>query len=165
MKHIKLYEEFVGENSQYIANGKLKGKVYHSSGVEITKLTKDPMWFALEKEHSDAGWFQNMIDDAGAAFQYEASVVGKIGDINDPDVIELFNKIGEDAMDWGTEIVGNPSATDVMQLKGTRALIKAGYSGIIYLDYDPRDFQADLEALLVFNPAKDVKNFKLIRKI
>jgi hypothetical protein len=35
---------------------------------------------------------------------------------------------------------------------------------VIYTDYDPRDWDYDLEALIVFNPLRDVKNFRLVRK-
>jgi len=165
VRDIAISREIITEGLKYITPaGKLKGKVYHAGGTEISKLSKDPMWFALEKSHSDEGWFKNMIVNSGGAFQYEATVLGKIGNINDEDVFEIFDKIGEDPIDWEIEIVGNPSASEVMKLKGTQALVKAGYSGIVYMDYDPRNFQADLEALIVFNPAQNVKNFKLIKK-
>lgn len=164
MRHIKLFKEFINEQSQYIKNNQIKNNIYHATGSEISRLTKDPMWFALEKSHSDDGWFLNTINDTGKSFQYEATVTGKIGDISDLAVEKVFEEIGEDAVDWAIEIVGNPSAREVMNLPGTKALIKAGYDGIVYLDYDPRNFDDDLRALIVFNPAKSIKNFKLIKK-
>lgn len=163
MKHIKDYQKFLNEN--YVSGNKVSGLVYHASGFPIENLKKDPMWFALEKVHSDKGWFSNLIDDGSdEAYQYQAKINGKIADLGDPAVEKLFNDIGVDPMDYETEILGNPTAKEVMSLKGTKALIKAGYDGLVYYDYDPRDFQSDLEALIVFNPAKTVKNWKLSKQ-
>ena len=163
MKHIQLFEAFIVE--QYLIANAVKGPVYHASSVEIKKLTSDPMWFALEKSHSDEGWFLNIIDDArDGAYQYEGTVRGKVGELGDSDVEEIFDEIGEGPYDYVNELVGNPTAEDVMNLPATKALIKAGYAGLIYSDYDPRDFQADLEALIVFNPLKSVKGWRLVKQ-
>jgi len=163
MKHIKLYEEFI--NEKYLSSNTVKGPVYHASSVEIKRISSDPMWFALEKSHSDKGWFSNIIDDGrDEAYQYEGKVSGKVGNLSDPDVEKVFDEIGEDPYDYADELVGNPTAKEVMNLKATKALIKAGYVGLIYFDYDPRDFQADLEAIIVFNPLKSVKGWKLVKK-
>lgn len=157
MKHLFLFEE-------YIRNNKIGGKVYHVSYEPIDKLNDRPMWFALEKSHSDDGWFKNAIDDRGGAYQYSASIFGKIGTIDDEEVVEVFNSIGEDRWDWVADITSNPDADWVMSMDGTRALIKAGYVGLVYPDYDPRDFQYNLDALVVFNGKKSVKNWKLINQ-
>jgi hypothetical protein len=135
---------------------------YHVSSQRVRKLENNPLWFALEKSHSDEGWLANTLDSLGQAFQYEALIEGKIGRLDDPNVLEIFNRIGEDPNEWQEEIVGNPSADDVIDLRGTQELIRAGYAGIIYLDYDPRDFSKDLDALLVFRPLESIKRFKLI---
>lgn len=161
MKFVKLFEQFLNE-SKYLKSGKLKSKVYHVSKLKIEKLGNTPIWFALEKSHSDDGWYKNALEE-GDAFQYEASISGNIADAESSEVAQVFDEIGEDVFDWIAEIVGNPNATEVMFLKGTKALIKAGYDGIVYSDYDPRDWDADLDALLIFNGAKSVKNFKQIK--
>ena len=161
---ISSFDKFINENDGYLSSGKLSKKVYHTSGTEINSLGITPMWFALEKNHSDDGWFQNMLDDTGEAYQYEAQISGKIADLEDPEVAELFKEIEEDPRDWEIEIVSNPTSEQVMELEGTKALIDAGYAGVIYTDYDPRDWDYDLEALIVFNPLRDVKNFRLVRK-
>ena len=158
MKHLFLFEE-------YIRNNKISGKVYHVSYGPINKLNNRPMWFALEKSHSDDGWFKNSVEDGrDDVYQYSASVSGRIGEINDAEVVEIFNSIDEDRWDWVADITSNPDAEWVMSMKGTRALIKAGYAGLVYPDYDPRDFNYELDALLVFNGAKSVKNWKLVKQ-
>lgn len=158
MKHLFLFEE-------YIRNNKISGKVYHVSYEPINKLNNRPIWFALEKDHSDDGWFKNSVEDGrGNVYQYSANISGKIGDFDDENIVEIFNSAGEDRWDWVADITANPDAEWVMSMKGTRALIKAGYDGLVYSDYDPRNFNYDLEALLVFNGAKSVKNWKLINQ-
>jgi hypothetical protein len=135
-------------------------EVYHVSSKMITDLENRPMWFALEKSHSDA-WLKNTEQQHDKAFQYSAKIKGKISHITDEDVIQVFDNIGEDPEDWVTEIVGNPSGEEVMSLEGTKALIKAGYQGIIYSDYDPRNWDNDLDALIIFKPLECVHDFKL----
>lgn len=163
MKHIKEFKQLILE--RYLSGNKLKGMVYHAAGVPISKLNSNPMWFALEKTHSDKGWFTNIIDNGSdEAYQYGGKVVGKVGDLDNDDVIEVLNSVGVDPYDWSTAMVMNPSAKEVLQNKGTKALMKAGYAGIIYYDYDPRDFQADLQAIIVFNPLKSIKGWKLTKQ-
>lgn len=158
MKNLFLFEE-------YIRNNKISGEVYHVSYDPIDKLNNRPMWFALEKSHSDDGWFKNSVeDDRGNVYQYSARISGKIGEIDNEDVVEVFNSIGEDRWDWVADITSNPDADWVMSMEGTRALVKAGYAGLVYPDYDPRDFQYNLDALVVFNGRKSVKNWKLINQ-
>jgi hypothetical protein len=150
------------EEEQPLSQGVSTMVAYHVSSQRVKKLENIPLWFALEKSHSDEGWFANTLDSIGQAFQYKALIEGKIGRIDDPNVLEIFNQIGEDPGEWQDEIVGNPSADDAIGLRGTQGLIKAGYAGIIYLDYDPRDFSKDLDALLVFRPLESIKRFKLV---
>jgi len=50
-----------------------------------------------------------------------------------------------------------------MKLEGTKLLIKNGFVGAVYVDYDPRDFQQDLDALIIFNAKKSVKGWKLVK--
>ena len=163
MKHIKLFEEFVNEvnyQSPYIKNEKVTGKVYHVAGEPIKALNNRPMWFALEKEHSDDGWYANMIENGGA-YQYSAKINGKICDVFEDRIQKLFQDNGLDTGEWETEIISNPSADEVMKLEGTKLLIKNGFAGAIYVDYDPRDFQENLDALIIFDAKKSVKSWKL----
>lgn len=146
--------------SPYIKNEKVTGKVYHVAGEPINALNNRPMWFALEKEHSDDGWYANMIENGGA-YQYSAKISGKICDVFEDRIQKLFQDNGLDTQEWETEIVGNPSADQVMKLEGTKLLIKNGFVGAVYVDYDPRDFQEDLDALIIFDAKKSVKNWKL----
>tara|TARA_B110000285_G_scaffold138137_1_gene154643 strand:- start:335 stop:895 length:561 start_codon:yes stop_codon:yes gene_type:complete len=163
MKHIKIFEQFVNEanyQSPYIKNEKVTGKVYHVAGDPIKSLNSRPMWFALEKEHSDDGWYANMLE-YGGAYQYSAKVSGKYCDVFEDRIQKLFKDNGLDTEEWEIAIVGNPASSEVMKLAGTKLLIKNGFDGAIYADYDPRDSQADLDALIVFNAKKNVKNWKL----
>lgn len=161
MKHIKLFEQFINES--YLNGTALKGKVYHVSGVEIKRVENKPLWFALEKDHSVDGWYENRIDDGGDAFQYEAKVNGKVGNLDDKEVEEIFKELGTDPMEWEIALVQNPTPEEVLAMKETKALMDAGYAGIIYYDYDPRDSQSDLEAVIVFEPKKSIKGWKLIK--
>ena len=163
MKPVKLFEQFVNEEnyqSPYIKNEKITGKVHHVAGEPIKALNKNPMWFALEKEHSDDGWYANMISNGGA-YQYSAKINGKICDVFEDRIQELFQENGLDTREWEVAIVSNPTSEEVMKLEGTKLLIKNGFAGAIYVDYDPRDFQEDLDALIVFDAKKSVKNWKL----
>lgn len=168
MKRIKLFEQFINEDnyqSPYIKNEKVTGAVYHAAGKPIDALNNRPMWFALEKTHSDKGWFSNLINDGSdEAYQYSAKISGKVCDVFEDRIQKLFKDNGLDTQEWEIAIVGNPSAEEVMKLEGTKLLIKNGFAGAIYVDYDPRDFQADLDALIVFNAKKSVKNWKLTKK-
>jgi len=156
-------EQFINEEnyqSPYIKNEKVTGKVYHVAGEPIKALNNRPMWFALEKEHSDDGWYANMIENGGA-YQYSAKISGKICDVFEDRIQKLFQDNGLDTGEWETEIVSNPSAEEVMKLEGTKLLIKNGFVGAIYVDYDPRDFQEDLDALIIFDAKKSIKGWKL----
>ena len=156
----KNYESLNENQRPYIKNEKVTGKVYHVAGEPIKTLNNRPMWFALEKEHSDDGWYANMIENGGA-YQYSAKISGKICNVFEDRIQKLFQDNGLDVGEWETEIIGNPSAEEVMKLEGTKLLIKNGFAGAIYVDYDPRDFQEDLDALIIFNAKKSVKGWKL----
>jgi len=158
MRHIKLFEELT-----YMRDGKIISKVYHVSAEPISHLDDTPMWFALERDHSEQ-WFTNTLDAHGQAYQYEATIMGKVAHINDQTIQEMFARSGLDPIEWEDEIVGNPDRETVMALRGTSLLISGGYSGLIYSDYDPRDWNEDLDALIIFRPATAVKGFKLIKE-
>ena len=148
--------------SPYIKNEKVTDKVYHVAGEPIKALNNRPMWFALEQEHSDDGWYANMIENGGA-HQYSAKISGKICDVFEDRIQKLFKDNGLDTQEWEIEIVGNPSADQVMKLEGTKLLIKNGFVGAVYADYDPRDFQQDLDALIIFDAKKSVKGWNLVK--
>ena len=137
--------------------------VYHVGGYKFDKLNNLPTWFALEKSHSDSGWFQNMLDSAGEAYQYQARISGKVAHIFDDEIEGLFNSNNIDADDWIMSIIENPEPNEVLKLKGTELLMKTGYDGIVYPDYDPNDWDSDLDALIVFKPDNSVRDFKLIK--
>lgn len=136
---------------------------YHSSVEPIDSLNHKPMWFALEKSHAIDGWFKNSLEDAGSAFLYSATLDREISHIKDRRITKIFEKISLDPNDWVDMIIGNPTTKEVYEHAGTKALIKAGHIGLVYSDYDPRDFQRDLDAAVVFDAASHVKNWKLIK--
>jgi hypothetical protein len=143
---------------------KARSIVYHISAEAISSLAHKPLWFALEKNHAINGWFKNSLEDNGTAFLYSATLDRAVSHIDDDDIIELFEKIDEDPTEWVEMIVSNPTSKEVYEHAATKALVKAGHIGLVYSDYDPRDFQEDLDALVVFDAAAHVKNWKLIKK-
>ena len=156
MKHIKLFENFIESDLSSKYSNFSGGPIWHVSSVPIEQLLPNqPLWFALEYDHSLAGWYQNSLDENGSAYLYEAQVSGKLAVQDDPQVTELFEKAGlsiED--DYIVEVlVQNPTAEEVLEADGTKLLQSAGYTGLIYYDYDPRDFNNDLEAIIVFDSA------------
>lgn len=161
MKYLKLFE-------QYLSGEKLKGKIYHASSTPINRLGTEPMFFALDKSHSDDGWFYNITNFNGhdSAYQYEAKIQGKIADIEEPEIKRLFIENEININDWAADLASNPTAKEILNFKGTKLLQKTGYVGAIYFDYDPRDFQAELQkAIIIFNPQKSLKGWKLIKNI
>lgn len=146
---------------QAIKSGK---ELYHSSVEPISSLKHEPIWFALEKNHAIDGWFKNSLEDNGTAFLYSATLDREISHIKDRHIIKIFEKIDEDPTEWVDMIIGNPSTKEVYAHPATKALIAAGHIGLVYSDYDPRDFQKDLDALIVFDAAAHIKNWKLIKE-
>ena len=165
MKHLKSVNSFIFESdSKYIKNRNVSRPVYHVGGYKFDVLKNLPTWFSLEKKHSDDGWFKNMIDNTGEAYQYKGRVIGKVGHIFDEDVEDLFKKYQIDSDDWMMSLIENPHPTDVLKLSGTKMLMTEGFVGLIYPDYDPTDWGSDLDALIVFEPKQSITNFKLINQ-
>lgn len=155
---IKNFNDFINEQKSVSKFG----PVYTVAGVKFDSLNNVPTWFALDKKHSDDGWFKNMIENFGTAYQYEATIIGKIDHVYSEEVSKVLEENGIDPDEWMTMLVGNPSPNEVLSDAGTQILLKNGWSGIIYPDYDPRDWSKDLDALIVFNPSESVKDFKLV---
>lgn len=146
---------------QYLEEALIR-EVYHISPQQVNSLRDEPMWFALEKSHADA-WFANTVESHGKAFLYKATLSSKnISHIKDREIVDIFKSAGEKPSNWETAIVENPNAQTVLRLKGTKALIAAGHIGLIYSDYDPRDFQKDLDALVIFSAKRNVKTLRKI---
>ena len=154
-KHTKKYKKMFGEEVKV-------NKIYHTSGVK-TKGQSTPMWFALELKHALDGWLPNRVEDGGQGFVYETKPKGNIAQEDDPKVKKLFKDAKEDLDDYTVDLVENPTAKEVLAMKGTKLLMDNGYSGLVYSDYDPRDFQKDLPAIIIFNPKKNSSPFKLIK--
>ena len=154
-KHTKKYKKMFGEEVKV-------NKIYHTSGVK-TKGQSTPMWFALELKHALDGWLPNRVEDGGQGFVYETKPKGNIAQEDDAKVKKLFKDAKEDLDDYTVDLVENPTAKEVLAMKGTKLLMDNGYSGLVYSDYDPRDFQKDLPAIIIFNPKKNSSPFKLIK--
>lgn len=120
------------------------------------------MFFALEKEHGE-GWFDSILENQGTAYLYEADINCNIADLKHKNIISLFEENNIDIFDYEMGLVENPSAEIILSEDGTNLLLQNGYEGCILNDYDPRDFQKDLESLLIFKPSNCIKNFKLLK--
>ena len=156
MISFKKYDQMLGEKVTV-------NKVYHTSSVK-TKAYATPMWFALEFSHAVDGWLANTIKDSGKGFVYETKPKGNIAQEDDAEVKKLFKNANQNLNDYIIDLVENPSSKEVLRMEGTKLLIDNGYSGMVYNDYDPRDFQKDLPALIIFNPKKDASSFKLVKQ-
>lgn len=133
---------------------------YHTSPVKISSLKNEVMWFALNEEEG-LGWFESQKSERGQAYLYECILDSSIKIADERDLDKLFRNT--DNEDYIIDVVGNPEPDEIMDNPGTQILIDAGYDGVVYADYDPRDFQKDLDALMIFNPKKNISNFKLIK--
>lgn len=138
-------------------------KVWHTSGETIRKPTKRPMWFAIEKSHAIDGWSKNIEDEGGVSYIYESRVKGNIADYDDSKINNMFDDAGVDIEEYTIEIAGNPSEKQLMAEAGTKLLIENGYDGIVYNDYDPRDWNKDLKAVVIFDPTKSLSGWKQIK--
>lgn len=136
-------------------------KFYHSSVEPISNLEHKPLWFALNLKDAK-GQFDNAAEE-GSAYLYEATFTKPISHIDNDDITDLFEKLGEDPYDWVDMIVSNPSASEVLNDKATKALIAAGHIGLVYPDYDPKDSQSDLDACVIFDAKSSIKTWKLIK--
>jgi len=173
-KHTKKYKQMFGEgpeddNPEYYNEALRYNKIYHASSKKISRPSTHPMFFALALEHSKSdnfeGWYYNLIQNDGQAYLYEAQVgnKNKVAKYDDRKIQQLFTEAGIDLEEvYINMLLANPSGKEIQNDPGTKLLQKNGYIGIQYLDYDPRDFSKDLEALIIFNPSRDTRGFKLI---
>lgn len=160
MINIQAYNDFLFENSN--DGGFIPNKVYHNSPVIIDNLGESPMWFSLDIKYGEE-YFNNRIFDSGESYLYEGIVRCRIPHIYSDTISNLFSDSGIDVEDWIANIVGNPESDEVLSLDGTILLIENGYQGIVHPDYDPFDTNNDVDTLLIFNPNKTVKDFRLIK--
>jgi len=144
-------------------------KIYHASANKITRPKNHPMFFALDLKHSKGdnfdGWYYNLVQNTGNAFLYEARVKNqnKIAKYDDPKIKQMFDAAGIDLEEtYVMMLLANPTGKEIQRDPGTKLLQNKGYVGIQYLDYDPRNFSKDLEALIIFNPTRDITGFKEI---
>ena len=151
---MKTFKEYLTEAAQI--------KIYHTSKNKISSLKSDPMWFAIKLSHAVKGWHKNNKDEGLNSFVYETTLNGKIAKAKSKVIQNLFIKNDVDLEDYVIELVGNPSAAEVKNMDGTKLLIKNGYDGIQYDDYDPRDFSNDLAAILLFNPKKSSRGWDIV---
>lgn len=148
----------------YLTNGRLKAHVYHSSSraVALRKSSSAVLWFALDKTHALLGWHKNALLETNSARTYVASISGRIA-TSESNTTKLFNNAKIDIDDYVTDIVGNPTSKEMLDHPGTKLLLAAGFDGFIYYDYNPSDFNKDLEALVIFN-LQTIQNWKLLKE-
>ncbi len=140
--------------------------LYHSSNKKISRPSNKPMFFAIDMQHAAGddfrGWYYNMIS-SGTAYVYEAKPKGKVAAYDDRKVEKLFEDNKVDLEEYVYDLVANPSQSEIQKMEGTKLLEKNKYIGLQYVDYDPRNFAKDLEAVVIFNPAKSTSGFKKIK--
>jgi shikimate kinase len=164
-KHTKRFKDMFGEE---VLNEATKFKnLYHSSTEKINRPSNKPMFFAIDIQHAagddSKGWYHNMIASGETAYVYEAKPKGKIAAYDDKKVQKMFEDNKVDFEEYVFELVANPSQSEILKMEGTKLLEKNKYIGLQYFDYDPRDFSKDLEAVVIFNPAKNTSGFKKIK--
>lgn len=131
--------------------------LWHVSKVRITSLGKTPMFFALEKEHS-LGWYKSALEDgAYKVYMYKATLNP---DANIVSYKELKQMLAISDNEYINMLLSNPTSSEILNDEITQRAIENGIDGIIYFDYDPRDFNNDLEAVLLFNPKQSLFSFK-----
>jgi lambda repressor-like predicted transcriptional regulator len=137
-------------------------KIYHTS-FQKTRPFSNPMWFAVNIKHAVDGWYVNAMDDHDSGFIYETKPKGELAQEDDAKVKTLFKDAKLNMSNYIVELVENPTPKEVLAMKETQLLIDNGYSGFVYSDYDPRDFDRDAPALLMFDAKKDTAPWKLIK--
>jgi hypothetical protein len=160
MMNINSYNDFLFESmddDSFIPN-----KVYHNSPIKINSLGDSPMWFSLEREYGEE-YYNNRLLDGGPSYLYEGIIKSGIPHIYSDYITRIFAENEIDQDEWISEIVGNPDSDEVMSLEGTKIIMNAGYPGIVYPDYDPFDYDNDVDTLIIFNPKKTVTAFILIK--
>ena len=132
--------------------------LWHVSKSKITSLRKTPMFFALEKSHS-IGWYKSALNDgADTAYMYKATLKPNAVIVTYKELKQILSLPNDN--DYIEMLVSNPSSSEILSNKITKAAIKNGIDGITYLDYDPRDFSKDLEAVILFNPKKSLSSIE-----
>lgn len=133
--------------------------LWHVSTPEITSLGTTPMFFALEKDHS-IGWYKSALNDgAGSAHMYKATLKPNVVIVTYEELKRMLS-LQDDDDNYIEMLVSNPSSREILSNKITKEAIRNGIDGITYLDYDPRDFDKDLEAVILFNPKKSLSSIK-----
>jgi hypothetical protein len=136
--------------------------LYHTSAKELDiGNKKEPAWFALEEKHATDGWAKNLEFEGEKPHVYKTEFTGNL--IKRNDARKLFDREGLDFDDYEAFLTENPGSKEVLSMKGTQLLKKEGFDGLEYLDYDPRDFQKDLKAAIVFEPKKVIDSSNIIK--
>jgi len=129
---------------------------FHTSSKRIHSVDERPMFFSLNKKDAD-GWHRNSIQNHVGAYTYRARIGGSIARHDDKNVKNIFRSAGVNQQDYHNDLASNPSAEEIKNHPGTKALQAAGHHGYIYPDYDPNDFDKDSKALVSFDPSKHVE--------
>jgi hypothetical protein len=135
--------------------------LWHVSKSKITSLGKTPMFFALKKAHS-LGWYKSVLNDGtDSAYMYKATLKPNAVIVSYKKLKQILLLPSSDYIeDYIDMLISNPSSREILSDDITKAAIKNGIDGITYLDYDPRDFNKDLEAVLLFNPKKSLSSIE-----
>lgn len=140
--------------------------LWHVSKVKISSLGRTPMFFALEKEHS-LGWYKSALDQDGAksAYMYKATLKSDAVIVSYKELQKMLSLTNGDADEYISMLLSNPTSNEILSDEITKAAIENGVDGIIYFDYDPRDFDNDLEAVILFNPKQSISSFEKVSPV
>jgi hypothetical protein len=149
-------------NDKVIAKDLVNRTLFHTSSKEFDIMnTNKPAWFAVKESHAAEGWGKNITSEGGLPYIYKADFKGNL--IKRKEAQILFKKNNIDFDDYEASLTENPTSKKVLNMKGTQLLKREGFDGLEYLDYDPRNFQKDLKAIIVFEPSKSISSSKRIK--
>lgn len=123
---------------------------YHTSPEKLNYLGSNPMWFSTSEDLARI-YHKNALEE-GDSFTYKVLIEGKILSLEEAE--EISDKMGIDFYELTSDLVSNPSSSEVKEMIQDFEKICDGF----YLsDYDPRDPMNDVESILIFNPQENVK--------
>jgi hypothetical protein len=125
--------------------------LYHVSQSIITDLLDQPIFFSTSKEIA-LGFIDNPnwdVDDD--RYMYKAKLNAKIA--SQQEATEILEANNEDFFDYSIELADNPFPGNIPDSGGTTLLQDAGFDGVRFSDYDPRDNQKDIESIVIWNPS------------
>ena len=117
-------------------------------------MKSKPTWFYYSYEKAKASAEINLPNiDYIHIYEFDPSVGRYMSGDN---FIDFCGQCGEDYDEVMGFLTSNPSEE---QLNSDAVIkeLKKNYDGVSHMDYDPEDYDTDIEVLLLFDPNKHVK--------